>query len=279
MTPLAASLAKQIVARPKHRTGVWREPKNLANLREVLDDIHCFEVTACLGVVVETHERFKRQTTEQCEEVFGTYSFLPAPKTWIEWRHFTGNRIGIAIEQRGDDETDTEPFPGKKKAECTFFDKDGAVNLGILSTESGDYFYYGGEQYWPDFIVQGLRPGDFPAPGLLAFAQTMLVLINSPRIIGRRQFMPNVGLERRLTRGLGAGKFPLHAWTEILLQVSKPTDIDDGEPHEAHLTGRRALHFCRKHIRIRNGELEYVRAHWRGDPALGIKRSRYTVSA
>ena len=116
-----------------------------------------------------------------------------------------------------------------------------------------------------------------PMGALMAYAELAMILINSPHIIGRRQHMPHAGLERQLTRGLAGGKFPLHAWTEIKLQVAKPVEIDDGEPHEAHLTGRRALHFVRKHIRIRLGQLEYVSAHWRGDPSIGIKRSRYTV--
>jgi len=276
MTPLAAYLAKQIVARPKHREGIWREPKNIENVRSVLDDIHCFEVTACLGLFAETIAGFKRKGMEATEAVFETFAFLPAPKTWIEWLHPSGNRVAIALEEER--ASDGGALGGKSVAECTFFDNDGAVNLGLISTQSGDYYSYGGPQYWPDYIAERAG-GVSPTPPLLAFGHTMLLLINSPRIIGRRQHMPNVGLERRLTRGLGVGKFPLHAWTEILLQVNKPPDIDDGEPHEAHLTGRRALHFCRKHIRIQNGELVYVRAHWRGDPALGIKRSRYVVSA
>jgi hypothetical protein len=106
---------------------------------------------------------------------------------------------------------------------------------------------------------------------------SLLALINSPRIIGRQQHMPSRVLEQKLTRGFGVGKFPLHAWTEIKLEVAKPIEIDDGEPHEAHLTGRRALHFVRKHLRLWNGELIYVTSHWRGDPALGIKQSRYRV--
>lgn len=91
--------------------------------------------------------------------------------------------------------------------------------------------------------------------------------------------MPHRKVERELTKAFGLGKFPLRAWTELRLTVAKPAEIDDGESHEAHLTGRRALHFCRKHIRIRNGKLEYVSAHWRGDPALGIKQTRYKLRA
>jgi hypothetical protein len=35
-----------------------------------------------------------------------------------------------------------------------------------------------------------------------------------------------------------------------------------------------AVRFCRACLRIRNGALEYVSPHWRGDAAVGIKRTR-----
>lgn len=43
---------------------------------------------------------------------------------------------------------------------------------------------------------------------------------------------------------------------------------------------RRAFHFCRSHIRQRQtGAVELVRAHWRGDQALGRVESRYEIAA
>ena len=108
----------------------------------------------------------------------------------------------------------------------------------------------------------------------------MLAIINSPKIIGRRQHMPHRGLERALiAKQKAIGKFPLHAWTEIQLKVTPPKDMSSDAPAEDHLTGQKALHFCRAHLRVRMGRLEVVRAHWRGDAALGIKRSRYKVTA
>jgi hypothetical protein len=84
-------------------------------------------------------------------------------------------------------------------------------------------------------------------------------------------------LEKRLREGhLIAGRYPLGAWNEILLHVTPPQEADDTE-HEAHLTGSRALHFVRCHLRIRLGQLELVSAHWRGDAGLGIRRSRYRL--
>lgn len=110
-------------------------------------------------------------------------------------------------------------------------------------------------------------------------AYAILAIINSPRIVGRRTHRPHAGLQRALrrARGLGVGKFPLRGWTEIILEITPPQVDVSGRVHETRLTGRRALHFVRQHLRIRNGGLELVSAHWRGDAALGIKRSRYKV--
>jgi hypothetical protein len=258
MTPLAAYLAKQLVARPKHREGVWRDPKNIADLRFALADIHCFDITQCEELIFDFMQLYRRPDASAA--LFDKLGFLPAPKTWIEWKDSNRNPVALLIREVPD-------IDGMDRADTTAYCAEGLVRCGSISPSNGRIF-----------VEPSLR-NDPHIRKVVSFAVFVLPLINSPKIIGRRQHMPNAGLERNLTRGLGAGKFPLHAWTEILLQVNKPIEIDDGEEHEAHLTGRRALHFCRKHIRIRRGQLEYVSAHWRGDPALGIKQSRYTVSA
>jgi hypothetical protein len=265
MTPLAARLAKQLVAHPKRREHIWREPKNLAMLRDCLSEIHCFEVTQVAPLLVEM-KRSMEKDLDKADIVFETFSFLPAPKTWVEWRHPSGNRVGILLEKKE-----------VGRAYATFFCDMLAVDLGYISTVSGDYFSRGGPMWFPDWAMI-ISDRDRTPQGYLAAAHSFLILINSPKIIGRQQHMPNASLERRLTKGFGIGKFPLHAWSEIKLQVSKPIEIDDGESHEVHLTGKRALHFVRKHVRIRLGRLEYVSAHWRGDPAIGIKQSRYVVT-
>lgn len=207
------------------------------------------------------------------EESFALYGFLPAPKTWIEWdAKQYGERVAVMLEERDEEQVD-----------ATMFWKNAAQPLGILRPKTCDIETPGGMYCFPETMVSycvkhGMDAGQFALATMQA-AHGILVLINSPKIIGRRQYMPNLSFERRLTKQLGVGKFPLHAWTELKLSVAKPPEIDDGEPHEAHLTGKRALHFCRKHLRIRLGKLEYVSAHWRGDPALGIKQKRYRLTA
>lgn len=267
MTPLAAYLAKQLVARQKHRDRVWRDDRAIADLRQRLDGVHFFEVTGCLSILEElAHSVIASGNPDRTSPLFEDYTFLPAPKTWIEWRHYSGNRVAFGLTE-----------VNENIARVELFWREGMAEIGMASTK-GDETVSRKDAIdnLPDFLLDKGRK-DIDA-GLLALAQNFLILINSPRIIGRRQHMPNAGLERRLTRGLGVGRFPLQAWTEVILEIHKPVDVDDGEPHEAHLTGRRALHFVRKHVRIKDGRLEYVTSHWRGDPALGIKQSRYIVT-
>lgn len=270
MTPLASYLAGQVVARPKYRQHMWAIPENVKILRRGLEDVHCFEVTQCLPLLDELAGKLNDQPPDKFDAILETYSFLPAPKTWIEWSFANGRRAAFLLEE--------QQLEGIK-AKCTLYCREEATALGVISAHSAMPL---GEPIIPKWLAKTtieLFGGDGPVDtGLLTLVHMFLILINSPKIIGRRQVMPNKGLERKLTQDLGAGKFPLHAWTEILLRVNKPPEIDDGEPHEAHLTGRRALHFVRKHIRIRLGQLEYVTSHWRGDPALGIKQSRYIVT-
>lgn len=273
MTPLAHRLAKQMMAPKRERKDIWVEEHNVKLLRDALCDVHCFEVSACWSLFNEMIDAITRQGLQGSEAIFETYSFLPAPKTWIEWKHGSGNRIGILLEEK------KLRLDGKQWHTATFFCEEFATHLGLVSSESGDY--YDGTpgvnelRYLPKWITDlgGTKSGI----AMLSSAHGMLLLINSPKIIGRRQHMPHRVLERRLVKHFAGGKFPLHAWTEIKLEVAKPIEIDDGQPHEAHLTGRRALHFVRKHIRIRLGQLEYVSAHWRGDASIGIKQSRYVV--
>lgn len=171
-------------------------------------------------------------------DVISDRFFLPAPRTWIEHRREDKRRAGwLLTEAKG------QPL------------------LRLIAERDSD------------FIVDEGALGEHHMQGLVL---AMLAIINTPKIVGRQQFWPHRGLERDLIRN-SHGKYPLHAWHVLKLRVSKPPEIDDGEPHEAHLTGRRALHFCRSHLRVRLGQIEFVTSHWRGDAALGIKQTRYDV--
>jgi hypothetical protein len=237
-----------------------------------MDDIHCFEVSGVFELANELGARWHDLLLDDDGKVYVNdvppetkLAFLPAPKTWIEFvgrpNEGKGYRCALLLEEAGND-------------------------LFLVTMADGEPGWL--RSFKEPMVMPSYKRADFSlhwfqnCPMSRAWQITtqlrifaLLALINSPKVIGRVQHMPH----RRLVKAFAGGSFPLHAWTEIKLDVAKPLGIDDGEPHEARLTGRRALHFCRAHIRIRLGLLEYVSAHWRGDPSIGIKQSRYVVEA
>lgn len=247
MTPLALRIVKELTLPVKRRTFDDR-----AGLMKRMDDVHCFECTEVHDLALELWGAFVRGGAD------GDRVFLPAPKTWIEIKTPIGRRMGFLLEERRGGSEAT--------VRCSF--EQGSVDeIGWIGLR---------DRAWTP-AQMSLEKSTADVTGLL---YALLAIINTPRIIGRRQHMPHRGLERRLTRAMGVqGKFPLNAWTEIKLQVSPPKDMSGDASTEAHLTGQKALHFCRSHIRIRLGRLEVVRSHWRGDASLGIKRSRYKLAA
>ncbi len=275
MTPLFQKLIKQLTL-PKKARSIY-DP---AGILQKLDDVHCFE---CSEVVEAACDLTCGDSKElgpnlaKLKQAVAVTGFLPAPKTWIEfvtpWEPELREGI-LASEIVGTD--------GTKAAEVFF----AAESKGELSSAPCVAVYPLRDQAKAASHI-GLKflVGNLDEPSKNGFETIatsnytkfvgLLAMINTPRIIGRHQHMPHRGLERKLARS-GAGKYPLHAWSEILLRVT-PTEVGDGE-HEAHLTGARALHFCRAHLRIRLGRLEIVSSHWRGDPALGIKQARYRLA-
>lgn len=243
MTPLAHRITKELTLPVKDRTF-----NDQCGLLERMDDVHCFEVTE----IIELTSALTQSAIAR-DEWFDSTAFLPAPRTWIEWIE-DGERIGVHLESRG------EYIFGRAASSTEF------------ATGVGAFMIAGGNKVKTNWAAG--RPDSCRA--VLA----MLAIINSPRLIGRKQHMLHKGLERRLANAKGlVGKFPLHAWTELKLSVSDIGKQADGTNYEAHYTGEKCLHFCRSHLRIRNGKLERVTAHWRGNPALGIKRTRYKVAA
>lgn len=240
MTPLAQRLVRQMIGDPSDEIIPDR-----ANISPMLLEAHCFEITDIFQLAMSLSSDPKFVPDDL------TASFLPAPLTWIEYR-IGDTRFGNLLIERED----------KQK-----FDM-----FSVSATKGRSPFDGVGQNY------EIIEKTDVIPQSTAAFILCTLAMINTPRIIGRVQHMPHVGLERRLLKNRkNIGKFPLHAWTEIKLRVHPPLE-QDGVSHESHLTGKRCLHFCRAHLRIRSGALEYVSAHWRGDASLGVKRSRYVVS-
>lgn len=263
MTPLAHRIVKELTLPIKDR-----KLEDTAGLLKRMSDIHCFDTSE----VFEAAWSLASEMNENRAKI-GPLAFLPAPRTWIEWRGNQGLQ-GFLLEKLDDaDSCRVTAAFDTNFASMRLFDIPLSADAHI-----GKAFYIDKE------LREGFERGGKDAGvarewlfeiGILLYA--MLALINTPRLIGRVTRLPHRGLEKALiARRKSVGHWPLHAWHEIKLSIAPP-DAAPGEIEEGHLTGKRALHFCRAHLRIRLGRLELVSAHWRGDAQLGIKRARYAV--
>lgn len=273
MTPLVARTLRDLTLAKSQRTF-----QDVADVLATLSSAHCFEcseiIEAATDIAVQSWEGLFSKHRDTRKGIFAASTFLPSPLTVIEYRGANGGpREAHVLKEQCDGWCDWRVIlegPFRSAA---------LGGLSLSAFVSDDHAI--GVDPSPailrmiDANIDGKAAGFFlSTAGKL---RSLLAMINAPRIIGRRQHMPHAGLQRKIARSKGmVGKFPLRAWTEIVLEVSPPKEAV-GE-YEARLSGAKALHFCRAHLRVRNGQLEYVRAHWRGDPALGIKRSRYRLT-
>jgi len=245
MTPLAQRITKELTLPLKDRTF-----NDEAGLLSRLDDVHCFEVSEVFVLAEQMVSDLEKRG-----EWLDDYAFLPAPKTWMEINTELG-RIGWLMEQREGSDSIILRLANSQKSNAQIEHLWSGKSAGLNAVVGGEYSRH------RRLII------------------ALLAMINTPRLLGRKQHMPHRGLERRLAKAKGlVGKFPLHAWTELKLSISDIGKRADGTEHEAHYTGEKCLHFCRTHLRVRNGRLERVSAHWRGNPALGIKRTRYKLAS
>jgi hypothetical protein len=295
MTPLAKALAEAAVSNPKW----WRSSGNEKLLAPFPHDVKCFEVTA----VAELSHELAQQAFER-GSVVEALAFLPAPVTWLEQRYTRadGSRalqayllvdkgdntatvvstIGVDINGR----TTFIPIPLGSLRLLDAADPDGWAIDATLENQAvdvGDYARNLVRDLYPTRSGVQLPPSERDVDAALDDAQVRswqlyatLSLINSPRIVGRSEHKASSGLNKFLARKSGA-PFQLLPWHEIFLDITPPPEAEmDGG---TRLSGPRALHFCRQHIRIKRGRLEMVRAHYRGSAEVGIGRANYTVGA
>lgn len=258
VTPLARQVINQLMLKPEQRT--MYDP---ARVMKRMDDIHCFEVTE---VINEVEVIIEKSGIKGAVAMAEATCFLPAQKTWIEWSVEMG-RIGVLLEE-------TE---NKTLANVTLvvMNKDGVTSL----PEKFAIPLVGSDMIGTVNVEKGMSADKSETCGKIAVSLVgILAFINTPKIIGQRQHMPHRGLEKKLLKDRkNIGIFPLHAWKEILLRITPPKDMSGKDSKEAHLTGQKALHFCRAHLRIMYGKLVVVRGHWRGDASLGIEQRKYKL--
>jgi hypothetical protein len=265
--PLALKLTRALI------DGLITSPSIVKLLVPALNGAHFFETTAALPLLDAVGTAAAKN-----DGPFIPCTFLPAPKTWIEWqppgerRHavcFTkGDALGPYLkEYRAVPDTWAIALHSRAEGALCKIEIAGWVDLTTGRPCLNDRL----EEKYPGVREQALAS--------IIRATYLLAIINSPRIVVRRAHTPNKGVARKLNRTPGLGIGPLHDWHEIRLEINKPRYVDDGEPHADVISGKRALHFCRKHLRLWNGRLIPVREHWRGSASVGIRRGRYVVTA
>lgn len=229
MTPLAAAIVKDsCMPKPQRRIASGKLPSKLL-------EAQFFELTEVVksakDLAVDIHRRkFK----------VGRLAFLPAPNTWIEFRETSG-RIGVLLQEH--ENRATVPFMAVHLRQ---------QRIDVVSSGSwlalGEALDKAGER---DSIAGTIFGGVGIDGAWVAMIYACIALINTPRLIGRRQRMPNSGLQRTIARSRGmTGKFPLRAWTEIRLAIETKM-ADPTVEHAACLSGKKALHFVRSHSTLR----------------------------
>lgn len=305
MTPLAHYIAKQQLLPIGERECLAGSAR--------FSDWHCFDCSPVVDMAAILVKKMVEDMKNGRDVVSGTLSFLPAESTWIEWRHTEWswrekqkvvcgkpkthdpkNRDGYLLVDRGDQYADvshlwedgrellplfTLPIAKNHNDDVVLHDftpgEGNPDGLGIPG-----YGYVADEPNAWDESRIGWRSGIWNTTYDAFLLYACLAMINTPNVVGRRVNRAHVGLQKRLAAQPGAAHVgALRPWTEIILDVTEPPDsAGAGAGAAQRMSGRKALHFCRSHLRIQNGRLTKVRAHWRGDAALGIVQSRYKVA-
>lgn len=290
MTPLLHKIMNDLCL-PKRKRRLQYVDTNPAEMTKLLDGVHSFD---CTGIRQLAFDLASRVLDGDGIDVTSrkTTTFLPAARTWIEYR--TPDKTHEAMLLIDDERTN-------QTAQCIWLisdedwigisEKHGTLNLDtdalgvvpILSSKSdleqGQVMAIGDPrivELMPDVIERGIHGKMF----ITAEVYALLGMINTPRIFQRLIHQPHAGLQRKLMAAQPLiGTFPVGAWTEILLKVPAPPTGPQSVSTGGYLTGERALHWCRAHLRYRLGQWEVVSDHWRGNPAIGIKRSRYRLES
>lgn len=227
------------------------------------DDLHCFDVSAIHGPVEATLQAQSGPGLEKMMVPLFSETFLPSPRTWLEFED-RGIKVGLFLEMR-------DGWIELVRVLCSsgcFV----AVDGGCLRCEMGGVLSTIDESKIPDGypLDRNGMAATVASTGFLAML--LLDVINTPDLIHLRRRTLSSGMQRAL--GKATGHYPMLAWSEVTINhaaVSRPCTREG-------LTGRKCLHFVRAHRRVLGPEHSTtVAAHWRGDPSIGIKQTRYRV--
>lgn len=258
MTPLANRVLGLLHSDPEFRS-------KFAHLLAPFPDLRCFDMSEVSEAVEALAEEIKAKNVKGDMRVF-----LPAPAVWIEDRsRFCPG--GWILHQQ-------DPEFAKSESFMWYNDDDGYRHFGLMP-EPDLFLREASDAEMRTAEIEGIYDGLWtaPEPPMAAYRlQAALAIINTPRIFRQERRRENWTGQRKLKALLPPGsRIPTAEWTEIKLEITPP---EAGESSGERLTGKKALHYCRAHLRVVNGKIVPVTGHWRGDAALGVRQGRYTVT-
>lgn len=258
MTPLAMKYAKQMLANEASAGHIS------ASLTRFMNAVCCFDMSNVLEMAVSAIEPFAKDIIDG-KSIHQQLAFLPASVTWLEWIDQKGLRFAVCLNEISDDSARLEMF---------YTDYDGC----LCGAEIGHLTLAGSVSGFLDFGRYAPKSPREISTALTGLVYAFLAIINTPKIIGRRTNASHKGFASRINRCRGLpGRFPLNAWTEIKLSVATQDETGSPAVEARYVSGKRALHFVRSHLRLWNGTLIFIKSHWRGSSTLGIRRSRYVL--
>ena len=247
MTPLAAKFAKELLLPERKRTCL----DDAGVLTDFGPELHCFDISA----IAEACYRgaIKSENMPDTLALLGD-AFLPSPVTWLE----DDKRSAFILQRVGDGRfylRQAGAYKGRLSSlPIAIFGRNAA---GELDTQAAPW---------------ARREGNISPFALSYCLYCMLALdaINNAAVTDTVARISHKGRIREL-RARGVDTRNLQYWSEVTLL-----------PHVARsgsLTGEGAskcFHFVRSHLRhITEARTTIVKAHWRGDIALGTKRTDY----
>lgn len=291
MTPLAGKFATELCLPMRSR-----RIQDKAGIFERMPGLHCFECSEISEAVMSAleHEGGIEGSWTIIAGLLG-HTFLPSERTWLEssWAHrassvpegiaSSSGRMGIMLEFIGPEATKEDAWPAGRYLDIRLAMQEAkGPQAGLVWTIPVGQIRPGTMLDKHGIQIQWNLP---PVDTVESFESTLmwvgsmalleLDILNEPSLVIMHEHAPHKGLQKKLTRSAD-GHYPLKAWHEVRIRPGAPI-VEDGV---GHLTGRKCLHFVRSHRRLYRaygGKEAVVKAHWRGDPALGIQRTRYKV--
>jgi hypothetical protein len=258
VTPIAHRLVRESALPPKARSF-----ENDFGIIPLLKDIHCFDVSAIHGM----QDILKNAILSK--DAGSRQQFSPFPSTWIEVK-IKDIRQAWLCTANGDESYDVRNVYYDAGENIVF----PAVRVTVPfrgPLTRGTLMVAQHEEKHP------LNANDIGTlKAIIVVVDSYISIINSVKIVNRKSHPPHSGLQRTIA----ARGYRDNGWTEILLSINSPFNPATGETAATTITGEKALHFVRSHIRVYRSGLEIVvKAHTRGNPALGTVQSRYRVAA